>query len=175
MAGTLNPPGPPSAETLPTAERLIDYHFGTLAPEERAAVEEALLASPAALRLYLQLKRELDGVHPAGERPSSAARTRLREAVAAEVAQVKRAPGAGRSWWPKAGSLMARPVPLYQTIAATCGAACLAALLVGALGLGWTGRRGAEERARTPAAGNAVPGAGAVDFASPHRISMEVL
>ena len=79
-----------------STEILIDYHFGTLAAAERAAVEEALMSSAEALRAYLQLKRQLDRAQPQAEAdaPSPEARLRLRAAVAELVRPRPRA-----GWW----------------------------------------------------------------------------
>jgi hypothetical protein len=155
-------------------EQLIDYHFGTLPPVERAAVEEALLASPESLRLYLQLKRELDGVPDPEERPSPAARARLRAAVAAAVEPGKGLrPGRGL---PGLLRLLARPVPLYQTIAAAGAAACMAGLVVLTLARWGPGAGGGPEpRSAGPTGAPPAAAASPVDFARPHPVSMEVL
>jgi anti-sigma factor RsiW len=109
-----------------STEILIDYHFGTLAAAERAAVEEALVSSPEALRAYLQIKRQLDRAQPQAEddAPSPQARLRLRAAVTELVR-----PRPARRLW----GVLARPVPLYQTLAA----AAVAGLLVAAAGTWW--------------------------------------
>jgi anti-sigma-K factor RskA len=107
-------------------EILIDYHFGTLPAAERAVVEEALVGSPEALRAYLQIKRQLDRAQSQAEdaAPSPEARLRLR----ASVAELVRPRPARRL-----RGLLARPVPLYQTLAA----AAVAGLLVAAAGAWW--------------------------------------
>jgi anti-sigma-K factor RskA len=109
-----------------STEILIDYHFGTLPAAERAAVAEALVGSPEALRAYLQIKRQLDRAQPQVEdaAPSPQARLRLRAAVAELVR-----PRPAR----RLQGLLARPVPLYQTLAA----AAVAGLLVAAAGAWW--------------------------------------
>ena len=109
-----------------STEILIDYHFGTLPAAERAAVEEALVGSPEALRAYLQIKRQLDRAEAQVEdaAPSPEARLRLRAAVAELVR-----PRPTR----RLRGLLARPVPLYQTLAA----AAVAGLLVAAAGAWW--------------------------------------
>ena len=98
-------------------ETLIDYHFGALAPEAAARLEERLSAEAGLLRAYFQLKRQLDA--GTQESPSPAARDRLRSAVAAAYG-----PGAGRSLrrW------LRRPVPLYQTLAVAAAVGAVVAL-----------------------------------------------
>jgi anti-sigma factor RsiW len=134
-----------------STENLIDYHFGTLPAEQRAAVEEALVSSPEALRAYLQIKRQLDRAQPQGAEaaPSAEARQRLRTAVADLVR-----PRPARKLW----GLLARPVPLYQTLAA----AAVAGLLVAAAGAWWPGP-GEPGTAASGAAEDATK----VDFARP--------
>ena len=133
-----------------STETLIDYHFGTLPAAERAAVEEALVGSPEALRAYLQIKRQLDRAQPHGEdaAPSPEARLRLRAAVAELVR-----PRPARRLW----GVLARPVPLYQTLAA----AAVAGLLVAAAGAWWpvAGEPGASSSGAAEAT--------KVDFARP--------
>jgi hypothetical protein len=143
-----------------STETLIDYHFGTLPADRRAAVEEALLGSPEALRAYLRTKRELDRAHArtqhahgdapgdADEVPSPAARQRLR----AEVAELVR-PRPARKLW----GVLARPVPLYQTLAV----AALAGLVVAIAGAWWPVAGGGAPPA-DPGIGAAAP---RVDFA----------
>jgi hypothetical protein len=111
-----------------STEILIDYHFGTLAAAERAVVEDALMSSADALRAYLQLKRQLDLTQPQAEAAAPSAETRLR--LRAAVAELVR-PRPARKLW----GLLARPVPLYQTLAA----AAVAGLLVAAAGAWWPG------------------------------------
>ena len=91
-----------------STDTLIDYHFGTLAPEAAAVVEQRLLEDAAALRRYLELKRALDRPAAEPERPSAAVRERLRAAVAADY---------GPGWRRGLRQLLRRPVPLYQTMA----------------------------------------------------------
>lgn len=64
---------------------LIAYHFGTLPPQTRLAVEAHLPGCSRCLGSYLALKRdiELGEEEPA---PSEESRRRLRRAVAAELA-----------------------------------------------------------------------------------------
>jgi anti-sigma-K factor RskA len=101
-------------------ETLVDYHFGTLEAKERAAVEERLVASPAAVRAYLELKRALDGAAAAEDRPSPEVAARLRAAVAA--AHGPGARGRLRRW-------LRRPVPLYQSVAFAAATAVLVAAI----------------------------------------------
>jgi hypothetical protein len=103
-----------------TPEILLDYHFGTLEPKERAAVEERLVASQPALRAYLELKRALDGAAGADDRPSPQVAARLRAAVAA--AHGPGARGFVHRW-------LRRPVPLYQSLAFAAATAVLVAAL----------------------------------------------
>jgi hypothetical protein len=132
-------------------ETLIDYHFGVLAPEAAARVEERLLAEPPLLRGYLSLKRQLDAGRAEG--PSPAARARLREAVAAA-----HGPGPARSLrrW------LRRPVPLYQTVAVAAAVGAVVALF---------GIR--PPAAEAPRAGISVPGP-AVDSSRARPASLEV-
>ena len=147
--------------TLST-ETLIEYHFGTLGPEARAEVEEALLASAESLRVYLQLKRELDRAQPVPEVPTPQARLQLRAAVAELVrpAPPRRVVGGLRG-------LLARPVPLYQTIAA----AAVAALLVIMAGGMWP-----QPGSDSVMSGMAESAASApqVDMARPHPLGLDV-
>ncbi len=75
---------------------LIAYHFGTVSPEARLAIEGHLPGCASCVTSYLMLKRELetDDVVPA---PSAASRARLRRAVAARV--VERHAPAPWQWW----------------------------------------------------------------------------
>ena len=147
--------------TLST-ETLIDYHFGTLGPEARAEVEETLLASADSLRAYLRLKRELDRAQPVSEGPSPEARLRLRAAVA-ELVRPARTPGL-----PGLRSLLARPVPLYQTLAAAAVAALLVVMAGGLL------RQGPVEQASEFGLSAGAASAPAVDFARPSPLSLDV-
>jgi hypothetical protein len=103
-----------------TPEILLDYHFGTLEPSERAAVEEELVASQTALRAYLELKRALDGAAGADDRPSPQVAARLRAAVAAAH---------GPGGWGFLRRWLRRPVPLYQSVAFAAATAVLVAAI----------------------------------------------
>ena len=84
-----------SCETI--EPELIGYQFATLSPEVRVRVEAHLAACPACLQSYFALKRALETEPDALPRPSSAARARLRSAVATQIAQ-RNAPAPWR-WW----------------------------------------------------------------------------
>ena len=101
---------------------LIAYHFGTQEEKERDAAEEHLLGCTRCLASYLALKRASErregspggrGVSPdendGAERPSDEVRARLRQDVARTFPQPAR--------WRPFGWL-ARPIPLYQGLAA---------------------------------------------------------
>jgi hypothetical protein len=137
-----------------TIETLIDYHFGTLAEEDRARLEQRLVEDEATLRQYLQLKRGLDGAATQEARVSADTRGRLRAAVAAA-----HGPSAGR----RLRRLLRRPMPLYQTLAV----AAVVGLVVGAVGLRTPGR----ERTFAPPAAAAGP---AVDTARPQPFSLQI-
>ncbi len=75
---------------------LVAYHFGTLAPDARESVEVHLLACNECVRAFVALKREIETAQ-GGERPSPAARARVRASVARELA--RRRPRQSWSWW----------------------------------------------------------------------------
>lgn len=76
-----------------TRPYLIEFHFGEIDDQPRLLVEAHLLLCPACLRQFLALKRAIE---ISEAKPSEAARARLRDAVAREVAS----PGpAAWSWW----------------------------------------------------------------------------
>lgn len=94
---------------------LVAYHFGTLSPETRQAVEDHLLACGSCLREFIALKRDLE-TSEEGPLPSSQARERLRLAVAREL----RPRAVTRTW-----TRWERPLALAGALAAL-----VAALLV---------------------------------------------
>jgi len=97
-------------------DRLIAYHFATLADEERLELEAHLVSCTGCLRRYLALKAHVDHGGRAEDVPSEAARLRLRAAV---QARFRPTPARRLRRW------LTRPVPLYQGVA-------LAAFLVAA-------------------------------------------
>ena len=68
---------------------LIGFHFGTLEDETRRAVELHLPGCATCVRAFLDTKRTLEA-GGRGELPSEAARARLRQAVAREIALRRR-------------------------------------------------------------------------------------
>jgi anti-sigma factor RsiW len=76
-----------------TRPELAAYHFGTIGSAERAQVEAHLPGCASCLGEYIALKREIETA-PEGPRPSPAARARLRQAMARELAE----PAAVRPW-----------------------------------------------------------------------------
>jgi anti-sigma factor RsiW len=76
---------------------LVAYHFGEVDEETRRRLEEHLVGCPACLGAFLAIKRDIETAESA-PRPSEAARRRLREDVAREIAPPAR--GIRRwSWW----------------------------------------------------------------------------
>lgn len=75
---------------------LVPFHFGTLEPAARAALEAHLLGCAACLKDYLTLKRDIEtgATAPA---PRAFARDRLRQAVAQELE--RRNPSRAWRWW----------------------------------------------------------------------------
>jgi anti-sigma factor RsiW len=98
---------------------LAAYHFGTLEEADRDGVEEHLLGCTSCLRAYLALKRRT-AAGAEGAAPSAAAREKLRSAVAARFRPTP---------WTRARAWMARPIPLYQGLAAAVLALVVASLL----------------------------------------------
>ncbi|MFO0606447.1 MAG: zf-HC2 domain-containing protein [Polyangiales bacterium] len=95
---------------------LTGFHFATLDPEARRAVEGHLVACPRCVAAYLAVKRAVESEAEAPP-PSPASRARLREAVAAAVRP--RAVKAAWSWWER---------PLAATLAAASVALALGAM-----------------------------------------------
>lgn len=98
---------------------LVAYHFATLEDAERDRVDEHLVGCTACLRAYLAVKRRAE-LGASTERPSEEARLRLRREVL-ERFRPTRATRA-RAW-------LARPIPLYQGVAAAVLAIVVAAVL----------------------------------------------
>jgi anti-sigma factor RsiW len=98
---------------------LVGFHFGELSAATRSAVEAHLVSCGSCLADFLALKRAIETA--TGEaRPSEAARRRLRDAVAAEVAPE---PAPRRwSWWERptaflfAGATVAVALLLSQIV-----------------------------------------------------------
>lgn len=106
---------------------LIGYHFGTLDDATRREVEAHLVACPACVQAFVELKRDIESgeVAPA---PSEASRLRLRRAVAQELGL---APRRRWSWWER---------PLAFTFAGAALVIALALLSLIATGSGQTPR-----------------------------------
>jgi anti-sigma factor RsiW len=91
---------------------LVAYHFGTIDPEARQAVEEHLLSCGSCLREFIALKRNME----TGEEepaPSQQARERLRLAVARELRGAP--PARSWRWWE-------RPLAIGGALAVLTGA-----------------------------------------------------
>ncbi|GMU03173.1 hypothetical protein KH5H1_72940 [Corallococcus caeni] len=91
---------------------LVAYHFGTLDPEARKAVEDHLPDCATCLREFIALKRDLE-TSEEGPLPSPRARERLRLAVAREL----RPQAAARTW-----NRWERPLALGGALAALVAA-----------------------------------------------------
>jgi hypothetical protein len=87
---------------------LIAYHFGTQDEAARDLAESHLLTCTRCLESYLALKRHADGEGRA-QRPGDEVRARLRRDVARAFPQPS--PWRPFDW-------LARPIPLYQGLAA---------------------------------------------------------
>jgi anti-sigma factor RsiW len=93
---------------------LVAYHFGTIGPEAREAVEEHLPNCASCLREFISLKRAMETSEDE-PRPSQAARERLRHAVARELRARAPAPARSWRWWE-------RPLALGGALAVLTGA-----------------------------------------------------
>jgi len=86
---------------------LAAYHLGATEDETRATIDAHLLECGECLRAYLAVKRHVEE-RGAEDRPSEAARLRLRAAVESRFR--RSGTGVVVEWF-------RRPVPLYQSIA----------------------------------------------------------
>jgi len=98
---------------------LVGYHFGTLDDRAREGVEAHLLECTDCLRAFMRLKARVEQ-GAVGERPSEAARLRLRDDVLATFPRAK----AARSI--RAPAVWRRPVPLYQSLVVAAVAVLIA-------------------------------------------------
>lgn len=98
---------------------LLAFALGSAEADEAARVEQHLVDCKACLVAFLALKRHIERPGPI-ERPSPAARARL-------FAEVERR--YGRSAGATLRRAFARPIPLYQGVAAACLAVLVASLL----------------------------------------------
>ena len=99
--------------------QLIAYYFATSTDSERDAVDRHLLECTRCLRVYLQTKHHLERGADRSDAPSERVRLRLRNEVRAAFRPTAQA--RVRTW-------LARPIPLYQGLAAAVVAVVLAAL-----------------------------------------------
>jgi anti-sigma factor RsiW len=94
-----------------TQQELVRFHFGGLEASERDELEAHLAACSSCLGSFFALKRTIEET----ERPSASARSRLRAAVAAEVATRAEA---DRVWWqPPVAFAMAVVATLLAVVA----------------------------------------------------------
>lgn len=87
---------------------LVSFHFGTLEGPARDALERHLEGCQECLRDFLALKRAFE---VSAERPSAAARARLRGAVRAELAS-----RAGWRWWERPLAMAFAAAVLVATV-----------------------------------------------------------
>jgi hypothetical protein len=73
---------------------LIPFHFGTLAGDERDALERHLCSCSKCLTAFLEVKRAIESGRDLSRKPSPVLRSRLRAEVAMEFAPRRRA----RAW-----------------------------------------------------------------------------
>ncbi|MBW2457880.1 MAG: zf-HC2 domain-containing protein [Deltaproteobacteria bacterium] len=108
------------------APNLVPYHFGEISTEARDEVEAHLLSCPDCLADFLALKRQVETAE-LDERPSEAARLRLRHAIAREL-HIDPAPRPW-SWWERplafgfAGAALAAAAMMVGVITAGEGTA----------------------------------------------------
>jgi anti-sigma factor RsiW len=99
---------------------LVAYHFGTIEPEARQAVEEHLPGCVSCLREFIALKRNMETGEDAPA-PSRQARERLRLSVARELRAS--APAPSWRWWERplalAGALAVLTGALFMTYTAS--------------------------------------------------------
>jgi hypothetical protein len=98
------------------SDALVACLLATAGDAERADVEAHLVECASCVREYFALKRNLERAGEA-DRPSAAARARLRDEVARTFAP--KAPSRARRW-------LRRPIPLYQGALAAAFAVVLA-------------------------------------------------
>lgn len=106
------------------SEDLVAFHFGTVTEDQRTAVEAHLPTCADCLRAYLAVKREIETA-ASTQRPSDAARARLRRAVAREIgAEASTRPW---TWWERplafglAGAAVFAAVFAVQTLSTSSG------------------------------------------------------
>jgi anti-sigma factor RsiW len=92
---------------------LVPYHFGAIDEEARARVEVHLLECKGCLRDFLALKRSVESPE---ERPSAAAKSRLRAAVAREIGHDAPARFTW-SWWERPLAVAFAGVAMIAAIA----------------------------------------------------------
>ncbi len=108
------------------APELVPYHFGEIPLEARDEVEAHLLSCPDCLADFLAFKRQVETAE-LEERPSEAARRRLRSAVARELS-IDPAPRPW-AWWERplafgfAGAALAAAAMMVGVITAGEGTA----------------------------------------------------
>ena len=96
---------------------LVGYHFATLDDDARARVDEHLVRCTACLRTFIAIKHRVEDER--GDKPSDAARARLRRAV---EERFRPTPAARVKRW------LRRPIPLYHGLAAAVLALLAAAV-----------------------------------------------
>ncbi len=62
---------------MKSADKLVEFHFGSLSEEQRLQVEREILTDPEILLEYLDLKRSLEGAELFAEKAPSAVWQRL--------------------------------------------------------------------------------------------------
>ncbi len=92
---------------------VVAYHFGIVSDDERMTIEEHLFGCRACLRKYLDVKRSIETAEE-GPRPSDAARTKLRRAVAIELSARPRG-----SWWERPVAIAAAACLVLASAGAT--------------------------------------------------------
>lgn len=92
-------------------QEMVLFYFGDVSTEQRLKLEEHIASCPECLRSYFALKRSVE----VDDKPSAAAKNRLRAAVWEEVELKQRSPK--WSWWERPLAVALATVSIFFAVA----------------------------------------------------------
>ncbi len=92
---------------------MVTFYFGDVGEDRRIELEEHIASCPECLQSYFALKRSVE----MSDRPSAAAKNRLRAAVSKEVEPAQR--GVQWLWWERPLAVVLATASLFLAVAVT--------------------------------------------------------